>query len=202
MQEEITNRTIALGEKGTKFTAQMLLKMMREYVNLVKQGVNKAIQSGKAKDIPHGKMTVEELVKQNKGANAMVVADLNDWDKVAKKYGVDYAVTEAPVLGTDGKQLMKDDKPLFQYNVYFKAQDTDIITEAFKAYMKEHDKTVEKEAKKEQNREHKKEVKAEKQKKKIEKKNIKAEIKKNKERADKLNKKNPEKHHNRGDRSL
>jgi hypothetical protein len=74
-------------------------------------------------------MTVEELVKQNKGANAMIVADLNDWDKVAKKYGVDDAVTEAPVLGTDGKQLMKDDKPLFQYNVYFKAQDTDIITE-------------------------------------------------------------------------
>ena len=30
MQEEISERTIALGEKGTKFTLEMLEKMMRE----------------------------------------------------------------------------------------------------------------------------------------------------------------------------
>ena len=34
MQEEISERTIALGEKGTKFTLEMLEKMMREYINL------------------------------------------------------------------------------------------------------------------------------------------------------------------------
>ena len=98
MQEEISERTIALGEKGTKFTLEMLEKMMREYINFTKNAVKKAIDKNKEKNIiPHGKMTIEELIKQNRGAQAMVIDDIGDWDEIAKKYGVDYAAVQAPV---------------------------------------------------------------------------------------------------------
>ena len=33
-------------------------------------------------------MTIEDLVKQNRGAQAMVIDDIGDWDNVASKYGV------------------------------------------------------------------------------------------------------------------
>lgn len=80
MQEEISERTIALGEKNTKFTFEMLEKMMREYINFTKNAVKKAIDKNKEKNIiPHGKMTIKELVKQNRGAQAMVIDDIGDW---------------------------------------------------------------------------------------------------------------------------
>ena len=214
MQEEISERTIALGEKGTKFTAEMLMKMMREYLHFMKSAIKSAAEKNRQKNlIPHGKMTIEDLVKQNRGAQAMVIDDIGDWDTIAAKYGVDYAAVQAPVLDEQGNAVMQDGKPLMQYNVYFKAQDLDVITEAFKAYTKEHDKHLERDAEKAhkkqekvQKKEEKKEMKTKKKEQKIQKKkerkNVKEMIKKNKARADKFNRDNPEKKRNRGERSL
>ena len=214
MQEEISERTIALGEKGTKFTAEMLMKMMREYLNFMKSAIKSAAEKNKQKNlIPHGKMTIEELVKQNRGAQAMVIDDIGDWDEIAKKYGVDYAAVQAPVLDEQGQQVMKGDQPLMQYNVYFKAQDLDVITEAFKDYTKEHDRHLQKDAEKVHKKEEKVKQKAEKKElknqkkeqkiqKKKEKKNVREMIKKNKQRADKWNKEHTHKKRTRGDRSL
>ena len=217
MQEEISERTIALGEKGTKFTADMLLRMMRSYLEFMKRTIENAAQKSKEEVIPHGKMTIEELVKQNKGATAMVIDDIKDWDEIAAKYGVDYAAVQAPVLDQEGNKIMKDGQPLMQYNVYFKAQDTEVITEAFKQYVTYEQRKAErlaarakektdKRAQKVQKKAEKAQQKAQKKEQKMTKRrnhtNVKEMVKKNKERAAKHNRTLKEKNRSRGDRSL
>ena len=86
---------------------------------------NKHIQNNQIKDvIPHGKQTVKQLAAQNQGMTNIEITDKNirDFDRVARKYGVDYAV--------------KKDKTVQppRYLVFFKAKDTDALTAAFKEY--------------------------------------------------------------------
>ena len=74
--------------------------------------------------IPHGKQTVKQLVGQNQGVANIEITDSNikDFERVARKYGVDYA--------------LKKDKSgeLPKYLVFFKARDGDALTAAFKEY--------------------------------------------------------------------
>ena len=74
--------------------------------------------------IPHGKQTVKQLAAQNQGLTNIEVTDKNikTFDRVARKYGVDYAV----------KKDRSVDPP--KYLVFFKAKDTDALTAAFKDY--------------------------------------------------------------------
>lgn len=196
-----------------------------------------------------GKMSIEDLLGQGKGTSTIKIDDLEEWDKVAEQYGVDYAIVEKQVYendnitpkmdysnciieknpdGTDkmdytrckkakdengyekfddkGLPILEDDSlppepvlaegspepvPLKECTVFFKAQDTDVITEAFKDYVhngfnKDLQKAKEKDALGKSN----------------EKLNIKSMIKEFTEKAKELNKNNPERHHNIGEQSL
>ena len=66
----------------------------------------------------------QQLAAQNQGLTNIEITDKNikDFDRVARKYGVDYAV--------------KKDKTLQppHYLVFFKAKDTDALTAAFREY--------------------------------------------------------------------
>lgn len=122
MQEEIESRTVTLSINATKLTARTLKQALSKFLAYQK---NKHIQNNQNKDVtPHGKQTVKQLAAQNQGMTNIEITDKNikDFDRVARKYGVDYAV--------------KKDKTVTppKYLVFFKAKDTDALTAAFTEY--------------------------------------------------------------------
>ena len=70
---------------------------------------------------PTGKQTVKELIGQNQGVSNIEITEKNikGFDRVARKYGVDYAVKK----DTSGE--------IPKYLVFFKARDADALTAAF-----------------------------------------------------------------------
>ena len=120
MQEEVTNKTIALAIRSSKLTAEVLKKAMQMYLNYRK---NKQIAH-------HGKISVKQLVGQNAGASSIEVTDNNikSFQRVAKKYNVDFAVKKDKTL----------DPP--KYFVFFKGKDADVIAQAFKEFVKVNEK--------------------------------------------------------------
>ncbi len=122
MQEEIENKTVTLSINATKLTARTLKNALSKFLAYSK---NKNAKSAERKDVvPHGKQSVKKLAAQNQGMVNIEITDKNikSFDRVARKYGVDYAV--------------KKDKSVSppKYLVFFKAKDTDALTLAFTEY--------------------------------------------------------------------
>ena len=135
MQEEIENRTVSLAIRTAEMTGIVLRSAVSHYLAYRKEKKNtRAAQKSCEKVKPVGKQTVKELVGQNQGVSNIEVTgnSIKCFDKVARKYGVDYAV-------------MKDktaDKPRFL--VFFKARDADAITAAFTEFIRNREKRHEK----------------------------------------------------------
>ena len=85
MQEEVTQKTIALVIKTSKLSASVLKAAMRIYLNHQKQKSQKS----------HGKTSVKKLVGEGVGVSSIEVTDSNikSFERVARKYNVDFAVT-------------------------------------------------------------------------------------------------------------
>ena len=116
MQEEVENRTVSLAIRSSKLTADVLKKAITKYLAYRKE-------KSKAKAVmkPTGKQTVKELIGQNQGVSNIEITERNikGFDRVARKYGVDYAVKK----DTSGE--------IPKYLVFFKARDADALTAAF-----------------------------------------------------------------------
>ncbi len=124
MQEEVQNKTVTLAINTSKLTARELKQALEKFLAYQKNRHNGKAQT---KDvIPPGKQTVKQLAKQNQGMANIEITDSNirTFDRVARKYGVDYAVKKDKTV----------DPP--KYFVFFKAKDTDALTAAFKDYTK------------------------------------------------------------------
>ena len=122
MQEEVESRTVTLAISTTRMTANVLKSAISKYLAYRKE---KKVEKARASPVkPCGKQTVKQLVGQNEGVANIEITDKNirDFDRVARKYGVDYA--------------LKKDKSgeLPKYLVFFKARDGDALTAAFKEY--------------------------------------------------------------------
>ena len=94
MQEEVENRTLTLVVNGSKFTGRLLKAAITKYLAHRKE---KKLQKQRSRDapvIPHGKQTVKQLVGQNQGVSNIEITDpsIKEFEKIARKYGVDYAV--------------------------------------------------------------------------------------------------------------
>lgn len=120
MQEEVTQKTIALVFKSSRLTADVLKKTMKMYLQHRKAG----------KQVTHGKMSVKKLVGQGMGASSIEVTDNNikSFERVARKYNVDFAVKKDKMV----------EPP--KYMVFFKGKDADVITQAFKEFVKVNEK--------------------------------------------------------------
>ena len=122
MQEEVESRTVTLAISTTRMTANVLKSAISKYLAYRKEKKVEKARAGPVK--PCGKQTVKQLVGQNEGVANIEITDKNirDFDRVARKYGVDYA--------------LKKDKSgeLPKYLVFFKARDGDALTAAFKEY--------------------------------------------------------------------
>ena len=115
MQEEVTQKTIALYVKVGKGAAR-----------LTEQALQKAIQKFlEQKSKPaHGKQTMRQLMKQNAGVSNIEITDQNirAFSATAKKYGIDFALKK----DTSGE--------IPRYLVFFKGRDADVITAAFREF--------------------------------------------------------------------
>ena len=116
MQEEVTQKTIALsvnvGKGAARLTEQALQKAIKKFLE----------QKSKA---PHGKQTMRQLMKQNAGVSNIEITDSNikSFERVARKYNVDFAV----------KKDRTCEPP--KYLVFFKGRDADALSQAFKEFV-------------------------------------------------------------------
>lgn len=120
MQEEVESRTLTLAVNGTKFTGRMLKAAVARFM-----AYQKNRRAAKAYVHPKGKQTVKQLTRQGQGVNTMEIADenLRQFERIARKYGVDYAVRRD-----------KDAEPP-RFLLFFKGRDADAITAAFKEFL-------------------------------------------------------------------
>ena len=134
MQEEVENRTLTLVVSGSKFTGRLLKAAITKYLAHRKE---KKLQKQKSRDapvIPHGKQTVKQLIGQNQGVSNIEITDpsIKEFEKIARKYGVDYAV----------KKDRSSSPP--KYLIFFKGRDADALTSAFTEYTNKKIKKVQK----------------------------------------------------------
>lgn len=119
MQEEVENRSVTLIISTSKLTARVLKEAISKY--LARQKGKKSAKARTGSVVAHGKQTVKQLVAQNAGVSNLEIADSNikSFDRVARKYGVDYAVKKDRSVSPP------------KYLVFFKARDADALTAAF-----------------------------------------------------------------------
>ena len=134
MQEEVENRTLTLVVSGTKFTGRMFKAAISKYMAHRKEKKLEKQRSRDAPVVPHGKQTVKQLVGQNQGISNIEITDpsIKEFEKIARKYGVDYAITK-------DQNVMPP-----KYTVFFKAKDADALTSAFEEFTNRKLKTKEK----------------------------------------------------------
>lgn len=115
MQEEVTNKTIALVIKTAKLDANVLKAAMRMYLDHRRQKSQRT----------HGKTSVKKLVGEGAGVSSIEVTEGNikSFEKVARKYNVDFAVKKNKTV----------DPP--KYVVFFKGRDADAVAMAFKEFV-------------------------------------------------------------------
>ena len=124
MQEEVESRTLTLAVNGAKFSGRLLKAAVCKYMAHRKEVKHQKQQKREAPVIPHGKQTVKQLIGQDQGVSNIELTDpsIRDFDRIARKYGVDYAV----------KRDRSSDPPRFL--IFFKGRDNDAITAAFQEY--------------------------------------------------------------------
>ena len=120
MQEEVENRTVNLAISTTKLTLRTIISGIRKYLQH-----REKVKAKKGRDpAVHGKQSVKKLLGQNQGAaNGEIEKEgIKDFERLAKKYGVDFAVRKDKTV----------DPP--RYFVFVRAKDAD----ALDAICKEH----------------------------------------------------------------
>ena len=137
MQEEIENKSITLIINCTKFTGRVLKSAISKYLayrsakhrekKMDRKAARREQQAKKSAGVVHkGKQTVKQLIGQNQGVSKMDVSDkdIKEFERIARKYGVDYAVKKSKSQPN-------------QYLVFFKGRDNDALIAAMEEYTRE-----------------------------------------------------------------
>ena len=119
MQEEVEQRTLTLVINGTKFSGRVLKNAISKFVAFCRNQKAKKVNVH-----PKGKQSVKQLTRQGQGVNTMEIDDANlrQFERIARKYGVDYAV----------RKDVTADTPRFL--VFFKGRDADAIMAALREF--------------------------------------------------------------------
>ena len=119
MQEDIEHRAVTLAINVSKMTGRTFRNALVKLLHFLK---NKHQQHKQVK--PCGKQSVKKLIGQNQGVSRVDLShddDVKQFEHVARKYGVDYAITK-----------VKGENP--RYLIFFKARDNDVLTAALEEY--------------------------------------------------------------------
>ena len=112
IEEDASRRTIAITVKAGKLTARTLAVALA--------AVGRKIQKARREaQTPHGKQSVKKLMAHGAATNSIEVTAPQQFDRVARKWNVDYAFYQAE----PGKYLL-----------FFKAGQADAITACFAEY--------------------------------------------------------------------
>ena len=116
MQEELTQKTIAISIRATELTASTLQKALKQVLEAMKTQKNK---------LHTGKQSLKQLKKHGASLSNMEITEQNigEFKKVAKKYEMDFA-------------LRKDDtEQPPRFIVIFKGKDKENMEQAFKEFV-------------------------------------------------------------------
>ena len=112
MQEEIEQKLFNIMISTTKLSARTVLRAVKAAFRLYQSKASK------------GKQSVRTLLRQNRGVTNVEIqkTGIKDFDRYAKRYHIDYSI----------QKDLSCTPP--RYLIYFKAQDTDALSAAFKEY--------------------------------------------------------------------
>ena len=112
IDEDVSRRTIAVSIKATKLTGRVLAQACLAVGRKIKK-------AHRARQTPHGKQTVRQLMGHGATTNSIEVESPKDFDRVARKWNVDYAFYQTE----PGKYLL-----------FFKSGQADAMTACFSEY--------------------------------------------------------------------
>ena len=123
VQDEVNEKTMALCIKGGKISAQILKAALTKLLAEIEKKQQSKKMGGQNR-CKRGKQSIKSLQQSGAQLTNIVVTDNNikSFDRVARKYGIDYSLKKAE---KEGKT---------EYLVFFKAKDVDVMTAAFKEY--------------------------------------------------------------------
>ena len=84
IDEDVSRRTIAVSIKATKLTGRVLAQACLAVGRKIKK-------TYRARQTPHGKQTVRQLMGHGAATNSIEVESPKDFDRVARRWNVDYA---------------------------------------------------------------------------------------------------------------
>ena len=118
----VKDKSIKLAIVVSKPTLKLFMKGLKFAVGKPATAAGHAI--GQKIHPTEGKQSVKTLIRQGQGVSTIPLADegLKDFQKIAKKYGVDFAVVKD-----------KNSEPPI-YTIFFKAKDQDAITRILDDY--------------------------------------------------------------------
>ncbi len=116
IDEDVSQRTIALSIRTGKLTARVLASALRA-------AGRKIQKERRARQTPHGRQSVKKLMAHGEATNSIELTGTpKDFDRVARKWGVDYAFYKT---GPD------------KYLLFFKSGQADAITACFSEYSRQ-----------------------------------------------------------------
>ena len=118
MQEEVEHRSLTLSVNTAKMTGRVFKSAVTKYLARRKEK-----QHEKQQGVRYcGKQSVRQLIGQNQGVSNIEMNDpsIKEFERIARRYGVDYAVKK--VKGAD------------KYLIFFKARDADALNAALSEY--------------------------------------------------------------------
>ncbi len=117
MQEEVENRTLTLLVGCTRFTGRTMMRAIERYLAHRRAAENDPV-------VRKGRQSVRALIQQGQplAQEEMRDPDLRQFDRLARKYGVQYAVQKVEGLSPP------------QYRIFFQARDAGALTAVFQAY--------------------------------------------------------------------
>lgn len=121
VNEEVAEKTIRLAISTTKLTASTLARGLEKYL---RHRQHKKDMKATKDDRIQGKQTIKQLIGQNQGVSSLPVGEtgLKDFERIAKKYGVDFAIVKDKTVTPT------------KYMVFFKARDADAIAQVLAEY--------------------------------------------------------------------
>lgn len=122
LNEEISKES---AEKTVRIAVRVSQPSLKLFLRALKISVGKSSEAlGEKLHPTKGKQSVKTLIRQGQGVSSIPLAEkgLKDFNKIAGKYGVDFAVVK------DSKS-----EPAV-YTIFFKSKDMDVITRILQDY--------------------------------------------------------------------
>ena len=121
VNEDVAEKTIRLAISTTKLTGRTLARGLEKFLRYHQ---HKKDMKATRDDRIQGKQTIKQLIGQNQGVSSLPVGEtgLKDFERIAKKYGVDFAIVKDKTVTPT------------KYMVFFKARDADAIAQVLAEY--------------------------------------------------------------------